>query len=115
MFSFNAEFTSKLRRIKIPLIVSKESAKEDSNSIPASVEEDRKHIVEASIVRIMKARKRLSHNELIHEVMRQVMSRFSIDPQVKYYFNMYLWCNLRFSLLRNALKALLSESIWTEI
>jgi cullin 3 len=51
-------------------------------SIPASVEEDRRHLIEAAVVRIMKARKTLSHNDLLAETMRQSAHRFAVDAQV---------------------------------
>ena len=46
------------------------------------MEEDRKPQIEAAIVRIMKSRKRLGHNELIGEVTRQLAARFLPQPQV---------------------------------
>jgi len=80
-FTFNEDFTSKLKRVKVPLV----SAKETSvglvgDELPAGVEEDRRHLVEAAIVRIMKARKVLNHNELIAEVTRQLHQRFNAVP-----------------------------------
>ena len=53
-------------------------------SIPAAVEEERRHHVEAAIVRIMKARKTLSHNELVMETTRQLAMRFTPNPQVRF-------------------------------
>lgn len=49
-------------------------------AIPASVEEDRRHLVEAAIVRIMKSRRQLPHNDLIAEVTKQLANRFSAQP-----------------------------------
>ena len=52
------------------------------DGVPSTVEEDRRHLVEASIVRVMKARKRLSHNDLVAEISRQLSYRFIPSPQV---------------------------------
>ncbi|CAE7845522.1 culC [Symbiodinium microadriaticum] len=104
VFTFNALFTSKLRRVKIPLVVLKDGGGSGScngggsgggggggyadmvlgdglGGVPAAVEEDRRHMVEATIVRIMKARKTLGHNELVAEAMRQCAHRFTPDAQ----------------------------------
>ena len=86
VFTVNDEFTSKFKRVKVPLIAVKEVSLEPSTSstigYPSSVEDDRKNLLDASIVRIMKARKRLSHNDLVSEVTRQLSSRFLPIPNV---------------------------------
>ena len=86
MFSFNSDFTSKYRRIKVPLVAaSKEASVDESSSseLPANVEEDRKHQSEAAIVRVLKSRRTLLHNDLIAEVFRQLSARFTPTSQVK--------------------------------
>ena len=35
------------------------------SGVPESVEEERRHVIEAALMRIMKSRKRLSHHDLI--------------------------------------------------
>lgn len=83
-FTLNEEFTSKFKRIKVPLISAKEVVVEDTPAVPAAVEEDRKHLVEAAIVRIMKARRILSHNELVGEISKQLSARFAPSPPVRH-------------------------------
>ena len=54
-----------------------------AEGIPVEVEDRRRYQTEAAIVRIMKARKTLVHNELIAEVMRQLSHLFSPTVQVR--------------------------------
>lgn len=86
-FTFNNLYSSKLKRVKIPLISQKEFGGSDEvektlTTLPPNIEEDRRHLIEAAIVRIMKARKTLSHNDLLSETMRQSAHRFAVEAQV---------------------------------
>ena len=40
------------------------------------VDEDRRHEIEAAIVRVMKLRKTLQHSQLVSEVISQLKARF---------------------------------------
>lgn len=79
LISVNKQFQSKKKRIRIPL-TSTVSAADRSKNL-AEVAENRKHAIEASIVRIMKSRKTLEHTQLIAEVSAQLMQHFRPDPR----------------------------------
>eukprot|EP00735_Rhodelphis_limneticus_P013729 TRINITY_DN7685_c0_g1::TRINITY_DN7685_c0_g1_i1::g.18662::m.18662 TRINITY_DN7685_c0_g1::TRINITY_DN7685_c0_g1_i1::g.18662 ORF type:complete len:792 (-),score=204.80,sp/Q8LGH4/CUL4_ARATH/54.59/0.0,Cullin/PF00888.17/3.4e-161,Cullin_Nedd8/PF10557.4/2.1e+03,Cullin_Nedd8/PF10557.4/1.4e-26 TRINITY_DN7685_c0_g1_i1:237-2612(-) len=70
-FSFNTEFTQKFIKIKINQIQLKETPEENQQT-QEKVIQDRHYQIDAALVRIMKARKTLSHNLLISEVCEQL-------------------------------------------
>ncbi len=59
----------------------------ERNETKRKVDEDRKHEIEACIVRIMKSRKQLNHNQLVSEVVQQLGSRFQPTPMVRLMLN----------------------------
>ena len=71
LFQFNSNFTSNQRRIRITNIQMKETTS-DRRKTHESVILDRLHLIDAAIVRIMKARKTLEHRDLVGEVMNQL-------------------------------------------
>ncbi|KAK7089946.1 cullin-3-like [Littorina saxatilis] len=83
VFTVNDQFTSKLIRVKIQMVASnKGEAEPERKETRNKVDEDRKHEIEAAIVRIMKARKKLQHNVLVTEVTEMLKPRFLPSPVV---------------------------------
>ncbi|KIM33200.1 hypothetical protein M408DRAFT_325999 [Serendipita vermifera MAFF 305830] len=79
-FSFNSDFTSPLHKIKISTVASKVETQEERRETQDRIEEERKQQADACIVRVMKDRKVLGHNELVNEVTRQLAHRFHPNP-----------------------------------
>ena len=67
-FSVNDSFTSKLFRVKINPITAKVESDPERQETRNKVDDDRKHVIDAAIVRIMKTRKMMTHTQLIAEV-----------------------------------------------
>ncbi|KAL1123778.1 hypothetical protein AAG570_001551 [Ranatra chinensis] len=82
LFYINDAFTSKFHRVKIQTVAAKGESEPERKETRNKVDEDRKHEIEAAIVRIMKARKRMAHNTLVAEVTDQLKSRFMPSPVV---------------------------------
>uniref|UniRef100_A0A6B2KYR3 Cullin family profile domain-containing protein n=1 Tax=Arcella intermedia TaxID=1963864 RepID=A0A6B2KYR3_9EUKA len=80
-FSFNEGFKSKLFRVKVLQVLQKESEPERGET-QKKVDEDRKHMIEAAIVRTMKARKTMQHANLVAEVTKQLSTRFRPSPVI---------------------------------
>lgn len=81
-FSVNDAFTSKLYKVKIGTVAAAKESDAERGETRERVEEDRKPQIEAAIVRVMKARKVLSHNDVVAEVTRQLSARFNPQPAV---------------------------------
>jgi cullin 3 len=79
-YSVNFGFQNQSYKVKIPVIVNKQQKAIEDSDIKAKVEDDRKHMIEAVIVKVMKSRKRLAHNELITEATKLLKNKFNPDP-----------------------------------
>lgn len=80
-FTPNNEFKSKLIKVKINPVVLKESS-EQAKQTQEKVDEERKWQLDATIVRIMKARKTIEHRDLVIEVTQQLQHRFMPSPDL---------------------------------
>jgi cullin 3 len=93
VFAINEGFSSKLLRVKIPPSVARTAApaarvsagpalaaSSEAEATQSKIDEDRRALIEAAIVRIMKTRQSLSHPLLIAEVTELLGSRFIPAP-----------------------------------
>lgn len=74
IFEYNSKFTDKMRRIKIPL-----PPVDEKKKVIEDVDKDRRYAIDASIVRIMKSRKVLGHQQLVMECIEQLGRMFKPD------------------------------------
>ncbi|CAN6205668.1 unnamed protein product [Urochloa humidicola] len=74
VFQFNHKFTDKMRRIKIQLPPSDEKKK-----VIDDVNKDRRFAIDAALVRIMKSRKIMTHQNLVAECVEQLSRMFKPD------------------------------------
>eukprot|EP00243_Klebsormidium_subtile_P006329 TRINITY_DN2673_c0_g1_i1.p1 TRINITY_DN2673_c0_g1~~TRINITY_DN2673_c0_g1_i1.p1 ORF type:complete len:750 (+),score=285.37 TRINITY_DN2673_c0_g1_i1:24-2252(+) len=76
-FAFNLAFTNPLRRVKVPL-----PPMDEKKKVIEDVDKDRRYAIDASIVRIMKSRKVLAHQQLVLECVEQLGRMFKPDFKV---------------------------------
>ncbi|CAO1613646.1 unnamed protein product [Sympodiomycopsis kandeliae] len=77
-FYFNRSLQNEHRRITVNQIQIQETI-EEQESTESRVLLDRELVLQASIVRIMKSKKKVKHNELLQLVVDSIKNRFQID------------------------------------
>ncbi|KAL9931681.1 hypothetical protein V8E36_009467 [Tilletia maclaganii] len=82
-YSINNDFKSKKLRVNLNLPIKAEQ-KTETKDVMKTVDDDRRLLLDACIVRIMKSRKTLKHVQLIQEVITLMASRFQPKvPEIK--------------------------------
>ncbi|WPK26825.1 hypothetical protein PUMCH_004187 [Australozyma saopauloensis] len=83
-FRLNEKFKSPTSKVRVLTVSSSSSRAESTKAekqdeekeVRGNIEEGRKQLLNAAIVRVMKSRQTLSHNELIEELLKQLQNRF---------------------------------------
>lgn len=73
-FAPNPRFTDRLKRIRVPL-----PPVDERKRVVEDVDKDRRHAVDAAVVRVMKSRRQLQHQQLVLEVVQQLQRMFRPD------------------------------------
>merc|ERR1719361_957666 len=80
MFRLNGKFKNPAKRVPIPVF--KVQKKAAAPEVPAEIAQQRRHQMDAAVVRIMKARRTFTVQELLGEVIQQLQARFQPDPRL---------------------------------
>ncbi|OTA69546.1 Cullin-domain-containing protein [Hypoxylon sp. EC38] len=75
MLHLNYDFKSKKIRVNLNVGTKTEQKQEEADT-NKTIEEDRQLVLQSAIVRIMKARKKMKHPQLVGECISQIKSRF---------------------------------------
>jgi cullin 1 len=81
VFEVNTEYTTAKNRVSIPLLVMQTDDKQVQD-VHDNVQQDRKLAIEACIVRVMKARNHLTHQQLVMEVSQNLSNIFKPDARI---------------------------------
>ncbi|KAJ2724476.1 ubiquitin ligase (cullin) of SCF [Coemansia sp. Benny D115] len=81
-FVLNPDFKSKRMRLNLAVSKKQEQKREVADTMRA-IDIDRVYTIQAAIVRIMKARKQLSHRQLVEDTMSQIKLFHAPIPDIK--------------------------------
>jgi len=79
-FMINPKYTNKLLKVQIPLMAPVRAESDVSDDGDKIIELQRRHQIDAGVVRIMKTRKQMKHPLLVAEVIAQLKPRFTPTP-----------------------------------
>ena len=79
-FRVNFSYSNNMYKIKVPVMHSKLKKDAEATDLQLKVEDDRKHMIEATIVKVMKSRRRMTHIDLITESSKILSNKFNPDP-----------------------------------
>lgn len=81
----NQDYHNNAKRVKIGVLVSKNAKESDTAKTQSKVEDDRRFTIDASIMKVMKSRRRIDYQMLIIETTKLLQQRFKPDPiQIKH-------------------------------
>jgi len=78
----NFKFKHPQKKIHVPMLKTQTQANEENSESEQQIQVQRRHQVDAAVVRIMKARKQLQHNVLVSDIRNQLQSRFDAQPHL---------------------------------
>ncbi|KHJ83891.1 hypothetical protein OESDEN_16402 [Oesophagostomum dentatum] len=76
VLTLNQTYFNKKVKVDLSKMALRSDPKQETEHVQKHVDEDRKSVINACIVRIMKTRKRISHSQLMTEVLQQLSARF---------------------------------------
>ncbi|KAJ2786326.1 hypothetical protein GGI15_001609 [Coemansia interrupta] len=84
VFVFNSGFKSPQYRIRIPVISARNNVEteQEKEASQAAIGQERQYVIEAAVVRIMKTRRQMTHEQLVNETVDQLSARFMASPKM---------------------------------
>lgn len=80
VLTINESFRHNQIRINVPVLQSKQSKDQEKTKIQSKVSDDRRFIVDCTIVKVMKSKRLIDYTSLITETTKLLQMKFNPDP-----------------------------------